>query len=415
MESGGAAPLNVGGWLSSTGYRFYMRGDTELVNLFRIEDVLGLPVTRPAAEGSAKLDASISGPWQSFAPPITLGTAQLRNVRGEMHGLNTPIEIDSASVSLTPEAVTFQKISARTGSTRWSGSVTRSRHCDAAGTGLVCALQFDLTADQFSTDDLAQWFTPQSAKRPWYRILNSSEPRGPSPLLAIKAHGNLHVGRLGMKKTIATQVATEVDVDWGKVTLTFLRAQLLKGTHQGNWIIDVPGPNNEALLGAVTPSVRYHGSGILQNVSLEQVGALMNEAWISGTADGKFDWQGSGNGFHELLSTSNGSLQFVMRNGSLAHIEIPGTVGPLPVHRLAGGLRLEKGVWKLLGWQTRIARWLLYGERNRVRCKRLRLCSQTRSDDRAWSLTGTLAKPRVAPIARIETTRSEAALQIVKP
>jgi hypothetical protein len=414
MALRGATPLNVGGWLSSTGYRFDLRGDTELGDLFRIEDILGLPVTRPAAEGSAKLDVSISGPWQGFAPSTTLGTAQLRGIRGEMHGLNTPIEIDTTSVSLTPDAVALQKISARTGSTHWTGSVTRSRHCDTSGTVLICALQFDLTADQLTTDDLAEWFTPQSAKRPWYRILNSSEPRGVSPLLALKAHGNLHIGRFGVKKAIATQVAAEVDVNRGKITLTSLHAQLLKGTLQGNWIIDVPVPNNEVRRAEVAASVRYHGTGILQNVALEQVGALMNEAWISGTGDGKFDWQGSGNSFHEWLSTSTGSLQFAMRNGSLSRVEIPGSVGPLPVHRLAGDLRLEKGLWKLSDGklESRDGLYMVSGTASAASGFDFVL---KRADDRSWSLTGTLARPRVAPIARTEATRSEAELQIVKP
>ncbi len=414
MTLGGSAPLNAGGWLSSAGYRFNLRGDTELIDLFRIEDVLGLPVTRPAAEGSAKLDVSISGPWQSFAPFTTLGTAQLRSVRGEMHGLNTPIEIDTASVSLTPDAVAFQKISARTGSTHWSGSVTRSRHCDASGTALVCALQFDLSADQFSTDDLAQWFTPQSMKRPWYRILNSNEPHGASPLLAMRAHGNLHVGRFGVKRVIATQLTAEVDVDRGKVALTSLRALLLKGTHQGNWMIEVPTQSNEASHVAAAPGVRYRGTGTLQNVALEQVGTLMNETWISGTADAKFEWQGSGNSFKELLSTSTGSLQFVMRNGSLAHIELPGTVGPLPVHRLAGDLRLDKSVWKLFEGklESRDGLYMVSGTASAASGFDFVL---KRTDNRAWSLTGTLAKPRVAPISRTEAVRSEAELKIVKP
>ena len=131
------APVNAGGWMSAAGYRFFLRGDMELKNLFRLEDLLGLPLARPAAEGAAKLDVSVSGPWQGFAPPVPLGTAQLRNVRAEMRGLNTPIEIASAAMSLTPDAVSMQKISARTGDTHWSGGVTAPRHC-AARSGLAC-------------------------------------------------------------------------------------------------------------------------------------------------------------------------------------------------------------------------------------------------------------------------------------
>jgi len=85
----------------------------ELKDLFRLEDVLGLPLGRrrrkvrpnwmSAFRGVAGLCSSRCG-----------GDRQLRNVRAEMRGLNTPIEIVSAAVSLTSDAVSMQKISART-------------------------------------------------------------------------------------------------------------------------------------------------------------------------------------------------------------------------------------------------------------------------------------------------------------
>src|SRR5260370_18768177 len=112
-----SAPVDAGGWISTSGYRFFLRGDVELKDLFRLENVLGLPVARPAAEGSAKLDVSVSGPWQGFAAPATVGTAQLRSVRAEMHGLNTPIEIGSSTMTIDPDTVSMDNISARTGST----------------------------------------------------------------------------------------------------------------------------------------------------------------------------------------------------------------------------------------------------------------------------------------------------------
>ncbi len=409
VKVNGSAPLNAGGWVSSAGYDFFLRGDVELKNLFGLENVLGLPAARPAAEGDAHLDVRVSGPWQGFSPPVTLGTAQLRNVRAEMRGLNTPIEISSAAVTLIPEAVLIQKISARTGDTHWSGGVTAPRHCTPPG----CVFQFDLSADQLSTDGLSQWFTSQSTKRPWYRILNSKETQGPSRLLALQARGTLHVGRFEVKKVTATQVATQVDIDRGKITLTSLRGQLFRGTHVGNWVIEVP-TSNEAAKSGETSGLSYHGSGTLQNVSLEQVGAAMNDAWISGIGDGKFDWQGSGTSFRELLSTSSGSLQFVMRSGSLTHIGVPGAGGPLSVHRFAGDLRLEKGAWKLSDGklESRDGLYTVSGTASAVSGFDFVL---KRSDDQAWSLTGTLAKPHVVPMAQTEAKRSDADLKIAKP
>src|SRR4029077_19254582 len=387
--------------------------------MFRLENVMGLPAARPAAEGSAKLDVTVSGPWQGFAAPAAVGTAQLRNVRAEMHGLNTPIEIISATMSLDPDAVRMEKISARTGSTHWSGEITAPRHCAAPGAapaaapaviaGIVptCVFQFDITADQLSTADLAEWFTPHPAKRPWYRILNSSsdsssnDPLGLSPLLAIQAHGNLHVGRFGLKKMPATQVATQVEVDRGKITLTALRGQLLQGTHQGNWIVDVSNHD------ASNQTMLSHGAGALQDISLAQVGTLMNDDWISGTATGNFELDGSGDSFRQVLEHADGKLEFVMRNGSLPHIEIPGSSVPLPVHRFAGELHLKKGAWELSAGrlESRDGTFQVRGTASPGNGFDFVL---TRGDEQSWTLTGTLAKPHVAEAGHREANRTEA-------
>ena len=415
LAMNGSSPVNAGGWMSTAGYRFFLRGDVELKDLFRLENVLGLPVTRPAAEGSAKLDVNVSGPWQGFAAAVSAGTAQLRNVRAEMHGLNTPIEIGSAAMILTPDAVWMQKIAARTGSTHWSGGVTAPRHCAAPsvvpGAAPNCVFQFDLTADELSTGDLAEWFTPHPAKRLWYRILNSNsnsssdDAQSSSPLLAIQVHGNLHIGRFGLKKVLATQVATQVEVDRGKITLTALRAELLGGTHQGNWTIDVPShgvsAHDASAQNAFAQTLRYHGSGTLHNISLQHVGTLMNDAWIAGTADGKFDVEGSGDSFHELLARSEGKLQFVMRNGSLPHVEIPGSPVPLSVHRFAGELHLQKGAWNLSAGRLE-SRGGLYQVSGTASPGNGLDFVLTRADEQSWTLTGTLAKPNVAPLSHTE-------------
>ncbi len=416
-----SAPMNAGGWISAAGYRFFLRWDMELKDLFRLENDLGLPAARPAAEGAAKLDVNVSGPWQGFAAPAALGTAQLRNVRAEMRGLNTPIEIGSATLSLAPDAVRVDKISARTGSTHWSGAVTAARHCAVP----PCAFRFDLTADQLSTGDLAEWFTPHPAKRPWYRILNpnsnsdsnSNAARGLSPLLAIQAHGNLQVGRFGLKKVVATQVVAQVDVNRGKIALTALRGQLLQGTHQGNWIIDLSNRDVSAR-NPSSPPVRYHGAGTLHDISLAQVSVLTststNDAWITGTADAKFDLEGSSDGFRELLTRSGGKLQFVMRNGSLPHIRIPGSPAPLPVHRFSGDLRLKEGAWELSAGRLE-SRDGLYRVRGTASPANGFDFVLTRGDERSWNLTGTFAKPHVAPVDPTEAKRAEADTKSTRP
>jgi len=408
--------VSAGGWLSSSGYRFFLRGDMELKDLFHLEDVLGLPTSRRAAEGLASLDVNVSGGWRGFAPAITTGSAQLHNVRAAVRGLNAPLEIGSAVMSISPDVLKIDKLSARIEGTHWAGKVTAPRHCVALSEAPACVFQFDLTADQLSSTDLADWLTPHMDKLPWYRISNSDSSSNDSPLAsplrAIQALGRLRVARFGSKKFSATQLATQVEVDQGKITLSNLHAQLLQGTHQGNWTIDL-SDRDASTHDAPTMPVRYHGTGTLQNISLEQVATLMNDAWISGTGDGNFDINGSGN-FQDLLARSDAKLQFVMRNGSLTHVEIPGSSVPLPVHRFAGELRLKKGGWELAAGtlESRDGIYQVNGTASAGSALHFEL---KRSDDQSWVITGTLAKPRVDPPDRTEGKRTEADAKTVSP
>jgi len=387
LQVNASTPLTTGGWISASGFRFFLRGDLELNNLFRIEDALGVPGTRLAADGNAKVDVSISAAWKGLAAPNALGTAQLSNVRAEMRGLNIPVKISSATVILAPDVFSMQKLVAQTGSTHWAGSVAAPRHCAPA-----CLFQFDLSADELSGDDLAQWLTPHPATRHWYRILSSQDQQGASPVVALRAHGSLHVARLELKKMAVTQVSTQVTIERSEVTLTGLHGNMLQGTHQGAWTID-----------ASKSPLRYHGSGTLRNVSLAQMAALMNGPWISGTGDGSFDLQTSGKNLRELIGNSDGKLDFLVRNGSFAYVQLPGTSVPLPIHRFTGSLSIKKGMWELSRGRLE-SHDGFYQLNGTVGLGRGLDFVLKRGDEQSWKLTGTLAKPHVAP-ASLEISR----------
>lgn len=393
LSVGGSVPLVTSGWLSTSGYRFLLRGDASVTNVLRLAHTLGLSGFAPAVEGLAKIDITVAGPWQGFASPTTLGTAQLRGVRAEVRGLNSPIEISSATLTLTADSVSMEKLSAQTGSAHWTGWVTRPRPCWATN----CVFQFGLAADQLSSADLVEWFAPHAAKRPWYRLLNSAEQSGIFPFLAVQAEGSLRIGRLQLKKLIATQVAAQVAVDRGRFSLTNLRAQLLQGTHLGNWTID-----------ASIPPLKYQAAGTLQNISLAQVGALMNDTWVSGAADAKFDGTAAGGNFADLLAHASGKFEFTMRNGSLMHLGAPGTTTPFPVHRFTGDLQLENGNWELSAGklESRDGIYQVSGKASSGSGLKFLL---TRGDEQSWNLTGTLAKPR---LERINRTEAEAKIAV---
>jgi hypothetical protein len=389
LAMGLSSPASAGGWLSTSGYRFLLVGDTTVRNLFRLANTLGLTGTGPAAEGLAKVAINVSGSWQGFAAPTVVGSAQLRNVRAEMRGFNAPIEISSATMTLAPDAVSMQTISAQTGGTHWNGSITAPRHCLAPS----CVFHFDLEADQLAASDLVEWVAPRAAQRPWYRILNSADASGISPLLAVEAKGVLHLGHLELNRVLASQIATQIELDRGKIRLTNLRAQLLQGTHQGNWTIDLS-----------TQPPKYQAAGTLQNISLAHLGALMHDAWVAGSADAKFEGTASGASFADLLADASGQFQFIMKNGSLTHLDSPNAARPFPVHRFTGALRLEKGNWELSAGRLE-SRDGIYQVNGTASTNGGLKVLFTRGDEQSWNLTGTLTKPR---LERMNRTQAEA-------
>ena len=386
LAMGGSAPTSATGWLSRSGYQFSLHGDTTLKNCFRLAKTLGIPSYHPAAQGSAHVDLALAGNWQGFAAPEITGTAELKNIRAETRGFNEPVEISSAFVTFTPDAVSLQTISAKTGNTHWSGSAGAPRHCAPA-----CVFRFNLAADQLSAATVAQWFTSHPAKRPWYRLLTTSgTDAGPSPFMTMKARGNLRVGKIELQRVMATQFSAQVELDNAKLTLAGMRAQLLQGTHQGRWTVDFSHP-----------PLRYEASGSLQNISLAQLSALMNDGWSTGAADGQFQLATSGTQLSDLLNHTDGRLQFTVRNGTFPHLDLPGAPKPFPVHKFTGDLRLKDEQWALHAGklESRDGIYQVSGTASPATGLDLVL---TRGDDLAWSVTGTLANTRVSPSIRTE-------------
>jgi AsmA protein len=396
LPMGAPMPANVAGWVSSSGYSFSVSGDTGINNLYRLANTLGVSGFRPVAQGSAHLDVGFMGPWQGLAGPQVVGTAQLRNVQTGMRGLNPPIDISSATVTLDPETVSLEKIAAQTGDTHWTGAVRAPRHCGVDG----CVFQFDLTADQLSSSGLTEWFTLRPAKRPWYRILSSREQQGKSPFVAIQARGKVRINRMRLAKVEASQIVAQVDLDRGKIVLSKLRAQLFQGTHQGDWAID---------LSAMPP--HYQVSGQLQNVSMSQVSAAMNDSWATGTVDGKFSLTAYGSKFPDLMAHAEAELQFGLRNGSFAHIDLPEASKPFPVRAFSGNLRVKDGTWKLSAGklESHDGIYQLSGTASAGGGLNLLL---TRGDEQSWNVTGTLLKPTVERANHINSTEART---VVKP
>jgi len=383
-------------WLSRSGYSFWLEGDADVQRLLRAARMAGLPAAQLAADGLARVDLRLAGPWAGFSAPHVTGAAQLHDVRAEVRGLNAPIEISSAALQLAEDEVRVEKLTGSLGHSHWAGSLSLPRGC---GTPEACLVRFDLSADDINLGGLSQLLTPHPSQRPWYRLLSPNPPTGPSLLVSLHASGKLSANRVAIHDVVATRVSGQVSLDAGRLRVTDWRGDLLGGKHHGDWSADFT---------AKPPA--YSGSGTLEHFSLSQLSDAMHDNWVTGTANATYHLTSSVPATAELLSTAEGTIQFEMRDGVLPHLilpQTPATPGGLKVQRLAARVRLDKGQLEIeqgklyaAGTTYQVSGGASVGRKLDVKL--------LRPSSRGYSITGTLAEPRVAPIASPET---EAALQ----
>jgi hypothetical protein len=402
---GRPVPAQIRGWMGRSGYGIAIRGDGEISRTLRVASLLGLQVVRTNAEGVAQMDLQVAGTWaenipgksSGFSLPEVTGTAQLRDVRAVMRGVNGPIEISSAHLLLAQEGVRVEKLLARAAEADWTGNLIFPRGC---GSVEACLIRFNLNTAEVGLGDLYEWLGSQPAQRPWYQILTNAEPKSPSFLENLRASGKINAGRLLIHNVAANRVSASVDLERGKLKISDIRTDVLGGKYRGDWHADFTGG----------PPV-YAGSGTLTAISLERIADAMHDRWISGTASGTYQFTASGTNSNAFWQSIEGELQFDLRDGVFPHISLVSDEGPLQVARWQGSARLRGGKIELEKEKLFSAAGMyeIGGTASLGRMLNLKL---TRTPDAKaagsliYSITGTVAAPRVALIP-IPDTQAE--------
>ena len=386
IKLGRASPATVEGWITRSGYQLSMDGEAEVQRLLQMARIAGLPATHPAVVGWAKVALQVGGPWSAFASPRIDGTAKLHAMQAALPGLNAPIEITSANMSLDPEGTKVEAISASFAGTRWTGSLALPRMC---GPVESCPMSFDLHVDEIATDTLSEVLNPNPPSRPWYRFLSSASLTGPSFLTRIHASGELAADRVLIRNLAATKVTASVELDQGHMRLSDVRAQVMNGKHRGNWQADFT---------AKPPT--YAGNGTLEGVSLDHIATAMKDPWISGTASAKYQIRMAGVASAELLASADGSVRINMRDGSLPHIVLGDD--PLKVRRFTAVLVLHDGEVSIRdgALSSPAATYAVSGKASFKGKLDFMLAPEGSS---GFSVNGTLAEPRVAVAPHPET------------
>ncbi len=386
LPLGGLNPANLHAWVSPAGYNLQIKGDALLKNLLEAGRVAGLSYARPATDGSAKVDLQVAGGWSGFRRADITGKVQLADVRAEIGGINTPLEISTGSVTLQTDRAIAQNVIASFGPTSWHGSLSMPRHCEQWRT---CPVQFEFQTKELSGDQLAGLFVP-GKRKPWYRILSSPEASN-SFLANLNAVGILRVGRLNIRQVNANQVSAKFQWKDRQLQLSDLRGALLGGDHHGEWSADF-----------TADSPKYAGHGSVQDAALGQLAQIMHDNWVTGTASASYEISASGTSAADFLSSVHGVLSVEARESTLPHVVLTGSTAPVFAKRFIGkmvlrGDRIDISEGKL---ETGDGIYQINGTAVKGRGLDLRML---KDDLHGFAITGPLATPRITVVNNPET------------
>jgi hypothetical protein len=332
LDLGGKRPVSVDVRISGTGLDANVRGEADLSRLLAASKTFGFAQRDYNAKGSANLDLTIQARWSGFAPPSTIGTAQLKNVSLISDGMASPLMLSSASILLSPELVTVDRIYGTWEGTRthFEGAVRIPRRCGSS----VCSSTFDLKANELSLDEVNRQLNPAFRRTDWLalpRRLIGTSSQNESALFSIHADGRLAIDRWMMKSLTGTKLTADIRLHDGVLEATDVRAEVFGSQHLGDWKADFTQEQ---------PS--YSGVGQFEELSLTQVGAWMQDNWAAGVLDGTYQLRLSGTSPAVLASTATGTVDFTWRNGILRNV-VPAR-DAFAFHSWIGKAKVEAGV-----------------------------------------------------------------------
>ncbi|HVN18053.1 MAG TPA: AsmA family protein [Dongiaceae bacterium] len=396
LEKAHAGAATVRALADRRGYLFTVSGEAEVGRVLRIARLFGVPALNSAAEGAAQLNLQIAGAWtrqnatQGFLGPQITGSAKLRNLRFGLRGIGEPVEVLSAEMQLTPVEVRVDKIVAKAAGSTWKGSVELPRGC---GVPEACAIHFALNTDEITMEEANAWAS-NARNRPWYQVLGVAQT-GPSLLARLNASGRFTADRVELRSFGANRVSANVGLDSGNVEISALKADFLGGKHLGKWQMNF-----------TSKPAMCSGSGNLVGVSLGNLLKLTKDDWVTGTAGASYEMKGSCGA--DFWQSSEGTVQLGMADGVLSHLFLGNSSEALKVRKFSGQLRWTAGKLEVsnANLESPEGKYEVSGTatfKRQIDFKIARLSAG--AEGTSYSVTGTLAEPRVATFSGAEQAR----------
>ena len=366
--------------ITRSGYNGLVRGEAALKRLQQVARMLHAPLPEFSADGVASFDLAMSDAWGDPTPVIS-GSAQLRAVRAQVRGLNSPLQIHRADLAISPESVRVTNIDASARDTTWRGSLQIARPCSTPDS---CALEFHLHSPQVSTAQLNQLLNPAAAKRPWYRLLALGT--SDSFLSRANATGSITVDKLMLGKTACTHFSADVGLKNFRLSLTDIHGTVLNGRAAGAVKADF----------AVSPPA-YSGMGSLDGISLGNLADLTNTQWVSGSGSAHYTFTTSGSNLADVLNKADLRASFVIGNAIFPHVVLGENSDSLHVSSFTGGIELKNGQLSFddAKLQSDDGVYALSGTATLNGALKLKMIGENTN---SYNLSGTLAQPRVSPV-----------------
>lgn len=380
LSLGGPTAVQAEVSASRVGLRGSMHGEATLRRLLLAAHTLRIPFPALNADGNAIVNLALTHNWGETTAAVT-GKAQIHAVRAQIKGLNSPLQIRRADLTIAPDSVHVTNLEASAGTTVWHGSLLIPRPCAAPDS---CGFQFHIRSPQLSSADLNQLLNPAVVKRPWYRLLTLGSSN--SFFLEASATGSVEIDRLLLGTTACNRFSADLDLQKGRVSLTKIRGEILSGTVSGTLKADF----------SVRPPA-YSGTGSLERVSLTSVAGLMRDGWVEGTASANYKFKTSGWKLKELLGSAELSSTFKIEDGVFPHVILPEAGEPLRASLFSGSLVLNNGdiSFEDAKLQSDSGVYSIGGTASLTGALNLRMTAESSS---GYSLSGTLAETRVSPI-----------------
>ena len=324
---GRTSTVQVRGAVSLAGYEASIRGEANVPRLLQLASAFGVPVPTVAAEGVSTVNLTVAGDW-SGTPSAVTGAAQVHNVRAQVRGLNAPLEIRTANLTLGSDSVRAQNINAVAGGMQWHGSMIIPRPCP---TPKDCTLQFNVHAAEVSAASLNNLLNPAARKQTWYRLLSFGDKVAPY-LLQARASGRLSIDKLALGTASADQFFANVLLDQGKLTVSGFHCAVVGGKINGDWKADF----------FAKPPV-YVGNGNIEGIALDQLSDLMRNNWIEGAGSARYEFKTQGWGLQDVIANAGLSATFAVKDGRFPRVVLTTQGGPLRVKSFEGELSLKDG------------------------------------------------------------------------